>query len=105
MIIEYAEWRIQGRGPGARAPLILDQNEAQRAEIIFLSPPPPPPPLPTRATPMRTLDGWKLSRDNLLCMFITTKKKKMCEISRRHINVAMITYTHSQAALQALFCT
>ena len=40
MIIEYAEWRIQGRGPGARAPLILDQNEAQRAEIIFLSPPP-----------------------------------------------------------------
>ena len=41
MIIEYAEWRIQGRGPGARAPLILDQNEAQRAEIIFWSPPPP----------------------------------------------------------------
>ena len=40
MIIEYAEWRIQGRGPGARAPLILDQNEAQRAEIIFFSPPP-----------------------------------------------------------------
>ena len=39
MIIEYAEWQIQGRGPGARAPLILDQNEAQRAEIIFLSPP------------------------------------------------------------------
>ena len=41
MIIEYAEWRIQGRGPGARAPLILDQNEAQRLEIIFLAPPPP----------------------------------------------------------------
>ena len=41
MIIEYAEWRIQGRVPGARAPLILDQNEAQRLEIIFLAPPPP----------------------------------------------------------------
>ena len=40
MIIEYAEWRIQGRVPGARAPLILDQNEAQRLEIIFLAPPP-----------------------------------------------------------------
>ena len=50
--------RIQGRGPGARRPLFLDQTEARRAEKPFfgdhlpppylrgcVSPPRPPPPL------------------------------------------------------------
>ena len=32
-------WRIQGRGPGVLAPLLLDQNEARRAEKhVFLRP-------------------------------------------------------------------
>ena len=46
-------WRIQGRGPGVLAPLLLDQNEARSAEKhVFLRPtlplsqgldgPPPP---------------------------------------------------------------
>ena len=49
------QWRIQGRGPGDPAPrLILDQNEARRAEKHFFEPALPPlseglddrPPLP-----------------------------------------------------------
>ena len=57
--------RIQGRGPGARRPLFLDQTEARRAEKPFFwrppppllqgcgwrppPPPPPPPPLISRS--------------------------------------------------------
>ena len=54
--------RIQGRGPGARRPLFLDQTEARRAEKPFFGdqppplskslddpPPPPPPPLISRS--------------------------------------------------------
>ena len=37
------QWRIQGRGPGDPAPrLILDQNEARRAEKHFFEPALPP---------------------------------------------------------------
>ena len=33
------QWRIQRRGPGVLAPLLLDQNEARRAEKhVFLRP-------------------------------------------------------------------
>ena len=37
------QWRIQGRGPGARTPLFLGQSEARRAEKIrvWMTPPPP----------------------------------------------------------------
>ena len=34
--------RIQGRGPGARRPLFLDQTEARRAEKPFFGDQPPP---------------------------------------------------------------
>ena len=34
--------RIQGRGPGARCPLFLDQTEARRAEKPFFGDHPPP---------------------------------------------------------------
>ena len=34
--------RIQGRGPGARRPLFLDQTEARRAEKPFFGDHPPP---------------------------------------------------------------
>ena len=42
------QWRIQGRGPGARPPLFLGQSETRRAEKIrvWMTPPPPPPPYP-----------------------------------------------------------
>ena len=37
------QWRIQGRGPGARTPLFLGQSEVRRAEKIrvWMTPPPP----------------------------------------------------------------
>ena len=35
--------QIQGRGPGARRPLFLDQTEARRAEKPFFGDHPPPP--------------------------------------------------------------
>ena len=53
--------RIQGRGPGARRPLFLDQTEARRAEKpffgdhppfylrVWMTPLPPPPPLISRS--------------------------------------------------------
>ena len=36
------QWRIQGRGPGARTPLFLGQSEARRAKKIrvWMTPPP-----------------------------------------------------------------
>ena len=40
------QWRIQGRGPGARTPLFLGQSEARRAEKIRVWMTPPPPPYP-----------------------------------------------------------
>ena len=51
------QWRIQGKGPGGPPSLLLDQNEARRAEKFFFEPPPapylriwmtapPPPPAP-----------------------------------------------------------
>ena len=42
------QWRIQGRGPGARTPLFLGQSEVRRAEKIrvWMNRPPPPPPYP-----------------------------------------------------------
>ena len=52
-LVKRERWRIQERGPGSPALLILDQNEAQRAENnFFLEFPPisgsgwPPPPFP-----------------------------------------------------------
>ena len=38
------QWRIQGRGPGARTPLFLGRSEARRAEKIrvWMTNPPPP---------------------------------------------------------------
>ena len=40
-LVKRERWRIQGRGPGSPALLILDQNEAQRAENNFFFRVPP----------------------------------------------------------------
>ena len=37
---DAVQWRIQGRGPGARPPLFFDQNEARRAKKHFFGAPP-----------------------------------------------------------------
>ena len=70
------QWRIQGRGPGVPAPLLLDQNEARRAEKhVFLRPtlplsqglddPPPPPYLKV------WVRHWFFSLQNLVCYLNT----------------------------------
>ena len=43
-IMIRGQWRIQGKGPGGPPPLLLDENEAGRAEKNFLEAAPPPPP-------------------------------------------------------------
>ena len=52
----HKQWPTQGRGPGGRPPLLLDQTEARMAEKCFFENGPslsqglddrPPPPLPS----------------------------------------------------------
>ena len=69
-------WRIQGRGPGVLAPLLLDQNEARRAEKhVFLRPTLPlsqglDDPLPPSYLKVWVRD-WFVSLQNLVCYLDT----------------------------------
>ena len=75
-------WRIQGRDPGVLAPLLLDQNEARRAEKhVFLRPTlplsqglddrPPPMTAPPPSYLKVWIRHWFVSLQNLVCYLNT----------------------------------
>ena len=116
------QWRIQGRGPGGSGslPLFFDQNEARRAEKIFLETVPPlpylsvwmtaPPPLIWRsgsaiATQQNNFQNNCSAETNLLppvqCCVLQTPKDQA--FFRRHNNVASSGRGKERIAMVRMF--